>query len=300
MSAPVFYLGTHRPYWLWNGAVDVPLFVSHSTLKTRKSAFPAATVPSWALDSGGFSELQHRGEWTVTPREYVQATARYDREIGRLDWAAPQDWMCEDAIIGGGTYGGQRFAGTHLSVAEHQRRTVANFLDLAELWPQFSDSANPYMPVLQGKPGVVSSYLAHAAMYEDAGIHLADFALVGVGSVCRLQESPAIGRLARGLAPLGLSLHWFGLKLTGLPAVWPHIASHDSLAWSLDARRTVRMPGCTHVRQRGPKAGRPSSCANCAAYALRWRALVVSLTASLRVRPYQPDLFSMAELEGAP
>jgi hypothetical protein len=60
-------------------------------------------------------------------------------------WAAPQDWMCEPIVINGGTAGGQRFAGTHLSVAEHQRRTVANYAQLRDLAPDL-----PIIPVVQG------------------------------------------------------------------------------------------------------------------------------------------------------
>lgn len=60
---------------------------------------PIARAP-WALDSGGFTELDtppHR--WTTTPAEYIEAVQRYATEIGRLEWAAPQDWMCEPWIV---------------------------------------------------------------------------------------------------------------------------------------------------------------------------------------------------------
>ena len=49
--------------------------------------------PDWALDSGGFTELTQAGRWTISAREYVAATARYDQEIGKLGRAACQDWM---------------------------------------------------------------------------------------------------------------------------------------------------------------------------------------------------------------
>jgi hypothetical protein len=297
-----FYLGAHHPAWLWNGKADFPLFVSHASLRLRKSAFPPATVPSWALDSMGFTMLRDNGEWTISPREYAQAVARYDREIGRLDWAAPQDWMCENAIINGGTWNGQKFKGTHLTVDEHQRRTVANFLELAQLWPGFSDAPCPFRPVLQGEPGNVASYLRCAQMYEDAGIHLADYPLAGIGSVCRIQDTDLIGHLARGLRPLDLKLHWFGVKLTGLPRIWPgegeedSLASFDSMAWSIDARRAARLPGCTHVCQRGPKAGQPSRCANCPRYAAWWRDKVMTLTTSLGRQGYQGELFAWGDV----
>ena len=78
-----FYTGSHHPSWLWSAAVDFPLFVSHRALaKVRKLR---RSTRRWALDSGGFTELSTYGEWRTTPREYVQAVARYVHEIGQLD-----------------------------------------------------------------------------------------------------------------------------------------------------------------------------------------------------------------------
>lgn len=304
---PVFYLGAHHPTWLWNGEMDCRLFVSHGRLRDRKSAFPAAVVPGWALDSRGFTELQIEGRWTVTPREYVEATARYDREIGRLEWAAGQDSMCEPPIFYGGVHDGQRFAGTrqfidpdgNLSYPElvliHQRMTTVNHGELERLWPEYSDAECPYMPTLQGEIGKPESYLRHESMYAEAGIRLADYPVVGVGSVCRLQSDRAVSRLSRGLAQLDLPLHWFGLKITGLPYVWPNIASHDSQAWSRTARREPRMDGCTHVRVRGKYTGQPSTCANCPRRARKWQAQITALTASLERLPVQEELFGIFE-----
>jgi hypothetical protein len=313
VAAPVFYLGVDHPNWLWSGGMDCPLFVSYGTLRERKTKFPRAVVPGWAMDSRGFRELQEHGRWTISPRDYVEMTIRCDREIGALDWAAPQDHMCEREIIEGGVYGRQVYAGTRQFldpghtltyedlVIEHQRRTVANYLELTALWGEYRRRGDtvrdsPYRCVLQGKPGDVASYLRCAQMYEDAGVRLGDCELTGVGSVCKLQSEPAIGRLARGLGPLGLRLHWFGLKLTGLPYVYPHVRSHDSMAWSLHFRRSPRMPGCTHVFTRGPRKGQPSSCTHCPPAARAWQRDVAALGVSLHraARWQQGDLFTDA------
>jgi hypothetical protein len=95
-----FYLGSHMANWLWDPAADFAMFVSHRTLAGYKRLRPS-TAP-WALDSGGFTELSQFGRWVTSPRQYADAVARYQREIGRLEWAAPQDWMCEPDIIAGG------------------------------------------------------------------------------------------------------------------------------------------------------------------------------------------------------
>lgn len=114
-SGWTFYLGTHEVSWLTNEIG--PLFISHRRLALRKSLPRAAT--RWALDSGGFSELELHGRWVTTPTEYIDATRQYTADIGMLDWAAPMDWMCEPKVL----------ARTGLTVEEHQRRTIANFLN---------------------------------------------------------------------------------------------------------------------------------------------------------------------------
>lgn len=111
-----FYLGTHRPRWL--ASLAVPLFVSRRTLAPLRRLPRARAL--WALDSGGFTELTIHGRWTVAPAEYACEVQRLGAEIGGLEWAAPQDWMCEPAVR-------ER---TGLSVEEHQRRTTRNLLEL--------------------------------------------------------------------------------------------------------------------------------------------------------------------------
>lgn len=278
MIDPQLYTGTHLPGWLWSGQVDFPLFVSHRRLGRYKKLRPARV--QWALDSGGYSELSMFGEWRTSPQEYAHAVARYDREIGRLEWAAPQDWMCEDHIL----------AKTGLTAAEHRRRTVENFLVLTGLWPQLSNEDSPFMPVLQAAPGDAEGYLRCGAMYEAAGVHLADFPVTGVGTVCRIQDTALIGRVARALRPLDLALHWFGVKTSGLPGIWPpqeradSLTSFDSMAWSYEARRMPRLPGCQH----------PGNCANCPVAASRWRSRVLATADALERRGWQGELFTEA------
>jgi hypothetical protein len=231
-----FYLGTHRPNWL--GKTDIPLFISHRVLDGRKT-FPRALGP-WALDSGGFTEIDTYGRWVTTEPDYIQAVARYAREIGRLEWAAPMDWMCEPHMT----------ARTGLTVREHQQRTVENYLRLRD--------HGPFIPVLQGwEPG---EYLACVDLYAQHGVDLTALPLVGVGSVCRRQSAHEIGWIFRTLAGQGIRCHGFGVKKAGLRRYGEHLASADSLAWSYEARRNPPMAGCAH-----------GSCANCLGWALRWR-----------------------------
>lgn len=233
-----FYLGTHRPHWL--GLTDVPLFVSRRTLAGR-ATFPRASGP-WALDSGGYTELAGTGRWSVSVADYAEEVLLYAAEVGRLDFAAPMDWMCEPSIR-------ER---TGLTVEQHQRNTCANFDYLRY---RLGDLV---VPVLQGwEP---DDYLRHVEMYGRYRVNLDAEPVVGVGSVCRRHADGSILKALRPLLGLGLSLHAFGVRGDVLRAVHDQLGSADSMAWSFDARYASPLRGCTHAR-----------CANCLRYALRWR-----------------------------
>lgn len=249
-----FYLGTHEPSWL--ATAKVPLFVSHRRLARLRRSLPVAAT-GWALDSGGFSELSLHGRWVTTPADYVAAVRRYDTEIGRLDWAAPQDWMCEPVMI----------AKTGLSVAEHQRRTVANFVELSDRWADASDAESPFMPVLQGWER--DDYLRCIEMYAEAGVDLAAFPIVGVGSVCRRQHTSEIGDILRAILATdpGLPLHGFGVKTLGLAEYGHLLTTADSLAWSFRARHADPLPGHSHRK-----------CVSCQEFAFGWRRNVTGST----------------------
>jgi hypothetical protein len=236
-----FYLGTHETSWL--GRTTVPLFISHGRLRKRKT-FPRARGP-WALDSGGFTELSTHGAWRFRPAEYIEAVERYEHEIGNLEWAAPMDWMCEPFVT----------AKTGLSVRHHQEMTVENLLEL-QGW-------GPFIPVLQGFE--LDDYLRCVELYREAGVDLTTFPTVGIGSVCRRQHTDEIARIMAEVSSLGIRLHGFGVKTSGLPKYGHLLTSADSTAWSLDARYSDPLPGHTH-----------KNCANCIDYAMRWRDRLVA------------------------
>jgi hypothetical protein len=245
-----FYLGTHKPNWLEDGRFSkVPLFVSRRTLAGMKD-LPRA-VTSWALDSGGFTELSMFGRWKTTPEQYVGEVRRIEREVGRLAWAAPQDWMCEPVML----------KKTKLTVAEHQKRTVENFLRLKSLAPEL-----PFVPVVQG--WTLADYLKCVERYERAGVDLTKYKTVGVGTVCRRQGTDEAAEIMTTLHKGGLRLHGFGFKTRGLLKVQSEMVSADSLAWSFAARMEPPLPG-----HENPGRDRPlghQSCANCPVFALRW------------------------------
>jgi hypothetical protein len=259
----LFYLGTHMPHWLKDERfADVPLFISRRTL--NRLGTPPRACTAFALDSGGFTELQMFGRWTLNAEQYADEVGRYIRHYGKhLHWVAPQDWMCEPLVLAGGNAArGVVFKGTGLTVEEHQRRTIQNFVQLRGLLGDI------VIPVLQGWR--LQDYWRCQQMYADAGVDLASASTVGVGTVCRRQSTNEATQIMSTLAVDGLRLHGFGFKKQGLANCHPVMASADSTAWSDTARRNpVLLPG-----HGSPGPGRPRghiNCANCATYALQWR-----------------------------
>lgn len=234
-----FYLGTHQVCWFTR--LRVPLFVSRQRLKNRKKLPIAQTV--WALDSGGFTELQRNGAWNLSATDYVAEIRRYANDIGSLEWAAPQDWMCEPSMV----------AKTGLTIAQHQQKTLANFLELRSL-----ETTVKIVPVLQGWHP--EDYLRHVESYYNAGVRLHEEELVGVGTMCRRQGTEEALAILSNLWGMGLKLHAFGFKFTGLRAAAPLLASADSLAWSQNARHREPLPGCRHAK-----------CSSCERWAIAWR-----------------------------
>ncbi len=150
-------------------------------------------------------------------------------------------------------------AKTGLSVLDHQRRTIDNYLHLTQLAPEIN-----FIPVLQGYEP--ADYLRCIGAYQQAGVDLLAAPLVGVGSVCRRTRVAEVEAVFVTIAGAGLSaLHGFGIKIKGLARVADYLQSSDSMAWSYHARRRPPLVGHTHL-----------NCANCLDYALQWRTRLVA------------------------
>lgn len=231
-----FYLGTHKTGWL--ARAGVPLFLSRRWLAERKRLPQAAA--SWVLDSGGYTELSQYGDWSIHPAQYIEEIHRYQEEVGRLDWVAPMDWMCEPGVR----------AKTGLTVEAHQRYTVGNFLLLRQIL------GGLVIPVLQGWE--LDDYLDCWSRYQAEGVELEDEPVVGIGSVCRRGADDEVIGILNALKPL--RMHAFGVRSAALARSAHFLVSADSMAWSYSARRNGPLPGCPHA-----------SCQNCLRYALDWR-----------------------------
>ena len=109
-----FWLGAHHPAWL---KTDDHLFVSRRALFEMKK-LPLA-VGRWALDSGGFTEINLFGQWRTTEEEYATDVVRFED-----GWPG---WGCADGL--GCASRSRRLAALS---GEHQMKTVENFLRLRE------------------------------------------------------------------------------------------------------------------------------------------------------------------------
>jgi len=238
-----FYLGTHVLNHLEK--TDKPLFVSRRVFEKRKSSLDA--MGDWCLDSGGFSELSMFGKWTINEQQYIDTLNHIDCTPG-LEWAAQQDWMCEPHII----------AKTGLTVKEHQKRTVNNLLELRKL-----ETNVPIIPVLQGY--TLEEYNDCFEMFESSGIDLRSENTVGLGSVCRRQNTNDIERIVKYFHSKDINLHGFGVKINGIKKYGELLQSADSMAWSYNARW---LKDYCSIHKKNPTT---KNCANCLNYALEWR-----------------------------
>lgn len=273
MALPRFWLGTHEPNWL-RCHIDLDLVADETGvfglrgLTSEEAAFVAGEVGlfisrrrferwgrrlhrarcDWALDSSGFTELHMHGRWTIRPREYANQLLRLAEGVGRLQWAAPMDWMCEPSAL----------KATGQTIRDHQQRTIESVHELRHM----VGDAVPVIPVLQG--WTTDDYLRHVEDYADAGIDLQHEPVTGWGSQCRREGTRDSLLAAQALHARGVRLHGFGIKGAGLALYGQYLVSADSMAWSFCGRRHP-----------DPACGK-GSCANCLHYALAWRAKVMA------------------------
>jgi hypothetical protein len=252
-----FFVGLNK--WCHLAGLTVPACVSLNTMPKRK--LPRASAPV-VIDGGGFTRVVLRGGWDTTPREHAEQMQWAVDALGRefVSWVAPMDMMCEAEAL----------KATGLSLIEHQRRTVDNYIELTTIAPQL-----PWLPVLQGWQ--LGDYLAHVEMYAAAGIDLFELERVGVGSVCRRQGTKEGVEIITALVRRGLRVHAFGFKASGLKALKKELSeaewsllSADSMAWSKVARlEGICLPG--HDRPGPGRRRGHRRCTSCREFALMWR-----------------------------
>lgn len=265
------YVGIPDPSWL--GYIERPACVSFRRL-SRMSPYnlPRASQP-WFLDPGitwvfdykrGTEADEDVKPYPVTPERYAELVHRYDVLIGNLAWVSVQDYPAEAQVC----------AATGLSELEHQRRSLASYLELSAIWDARvaagrSHRPNPFVPALQGGKDA-ASYLRSVAMFQDAGVDLTQ-GVVGLGGVCLRESTREIAEVVEAVctAVPGIRLHGYGVKTGGL-ALYGHLLdSIDSQAWSKAARsRHLKSPRCTALHR---------DCRNCPVQAQDWHDKMMEL-----------------------
>lgn len=249
MNPQNFYLGFHHPSKI--GKTSTPLFISFRQLRNRKKK-PFNNESPIYIDSGGFTELNLNGHWTITPEEYSNELLRLKSLNLNFNWVSQQDWMCEEIVL----------SKTKNSILDHQLKTCDNFATLIDL-----DDGISYTPVIQGQK--IHDYISHIDMFKEYGFDLSNQSIVGVGSVCRRQNTEEIFHLFKELHSMNLNLHGFGVKTLGLKKYHQYLTSCDSLAWSLHSRLGNKK--CNSCLSNNNK-----NCANCLQFAENWRKNILS------------------------
>lgn len=248
MNKNNFYLGTHCLDHI--DKTEFPLFVSINRLRKRKIKKFKRKSPIY-VDSGAFTELSINGEWKTSPKQYIEELNKIIDLGLDIKWASPQDYMCEPQIINK----------TGLSIKEHQKRTIDNVIELRKLTNNIH-----IIPVLQGQ--TIQDYYNHFEMYEVNGFNLRNEKIVGVGSICRRQNTKEIENIIKSLYTKGLNLHGFGVKINGLKRYSKYLHSCDSMSWSFHARKNkIKCKECFNKNIK--------HCGNCINYALQWRNKVI-------------------------
>lgn len=236
-----FYLGVHKPCHT-KVIHPVPFMMSVRRIQTRKKHIWG---DDWLLDSGGFSELQINGCYTISEEEYVEVIMRHRPKL-----AFCQDWMCEDIML----------EKTGLTILDHQQRTLDSYLSLSEYTPRIA-------PVLQGME--LEEYLHHASMHESWGVDMSQ--VFGLGSVCRRSTTIAPVDIVVGIKehyPM-MKIHAFGVKTDAFKhmRLLDNLYSADSMAWCMWGWRNPQScDDCPYERRQ---------CRNCIQCGLMWHANVI-------------------------
>lgn len=246
------YLADVRQHAIMDAAASRPVLVSAGAFyRPEEKRLRPLPRMAWklnaALDCGGFTAMLKGGyRWTVS--EYVDWVVMNGQRAGDggmpfpWAWWAAMDYCCEAAV-----------APDRREVRRRMRLTVETYaetVDLLQGWADEGVTDVPLpLPTLQGRRP--EDYLWSAR--ELARVHplgrLPE--LVGLGSVC---TRPLYG--AEGLVPVmdalhealpwWVRLHLFGVKGEALDLLerWPgRVASVDSMAWDLAARRKAQSSG---------------------------------------------------------
>tara|TARA_Y100000593_G_scaffold94687_1_gene195127 strand:- start:2808 stop:3659 length:852 start_codon:yes stop_codon:yes gene_type:complete len=222
--------------------------ISANALRGRKSPL---NVGRWMLDSGAFSQVTQYGDFTMSPKEYVELAVRF-QDCGDLACIVTQDYMCEPQVIAH-----LKSMGIQASWRLHQRKTVDRYKQILVEGDRQGLKV-PIMPVLQGWE--VEDYMEHWALYVGVnraldrksrnvylphGYNHDQPQWLGLGSTCKRNAKPTVVSQILDTLPWDyvneqddFRIHAFGLKTTALKhgLIKDRLYSSDSFAYDFHAR----------------------------------------------------------------
>lgn len=274
LKAFTFYLGIAEPSWL--NFLTVPAFINRRRFQKLKRKFPRASPATrWALDSGGFTELEMYGGWRMSAREYI-ALVRFLRDVvGGLDFALIQDWpvtLVTNKITG-------------LSIKAHQARTLVSYVELVDLAP---DLEKIWTPVLVGYEP--HDFIEMASSYYNVGVDLEKLPRVALGGLATRQHLPEVADLVAYFSRCRIKIHALGFKKAGLSMSADKLASADSQSWSQEAR----LEALDGTRRPTPACDHTAHCGNCLHRAIEYRDEILKVLPRSVGFDSQSGLFSVA------
>lgn len=218
-----------------------------------------------ALDSAGFVAMQvfkSKGAQAGVGQIYPWSYAAYLElaALMRPTWYSAMDLCCEPEATNGGIDTDWRIRAT--------ATMLESMLQILEMWQWeyarevsatcVANDLKPPVPIIQGYES--SEYAKSLDLTMEVWNRhswLAPPTLMGLGSVCRRDlHHPKYGLFAildglEGRLPRGTKLHMFGVKGAALDRVkmYPFVASCDSMAYDLGARRSAFEQGVSNTME---------------------------------------------------
>lgn len=190
--------------------------------------YPWNGISNLFIDSGGYSFMKGKGEYTTSNSEYLRFIKKHKPEIFAL-----RDYPCEPDVL----------EEHNRTVEQHQRMTTKRHRQLLELWESAWWTKSQPVSVLQGWE--LEDYIQHLDQLRDNGV-LTDY--VGIGSVCRRNQDEDIKEIilrVREELPSSTNLHAFGVKknILRFPEALEALNSADSMAYEYGEQFDSRVSG---------------------------------------------------------